>query len=103
MKPHDRPHPIDRVIRDLDQVTLGGVTLVAHLTPGHTKGCTTWTTTAAENGKTFSVVIGCGIGAVGRPLLNNKEYPDVIADYRRSYKEDRFFPRVFFVKCEEDF
>ncbi len=65
---------------------------MAHLTPGHTKGCTTWTTTAQENGKTYNVVIGCGIGAVGRPLLNNKDYPDVIADYLRSYKTMRTFP-----------
>src|SRR5207244_8802976 len=72
MMPNNRPHPIDRVIHDLDQVALGGMTLVAHLTPGHTKGCTTWTTTVQENGKTYNVVIGCGIGAVGRPLLNNK-------------------------------
>jgi metallo-beta-lactamase class B len=41
MRPGGKPHPIDRVLHDGDQVTLGGTTLVAHLTPGHTKGCTT--------------------------------------------------------------
>src|SRR5579863_217057 len=43
MKPGGKPHPIDRVLHDGDTVTLGGSTLVAHLTPGHTRGCTTWT------------------------------------------------------------
>ena len=43
MMPGGKPHPIDRVLHDGDTVTLGGTTLVAHLTPGHTKGCTTWT------------------------------------------------------------
>src|SRR5258707_210299 len=46
MKPGGKEHPIDRMLHDGDQVTLGGTTLVAHLTPGHTRGCTTWTTTA---------------------------------------------------------
>jgi Metallo-beta-lactamase superfamily len=52
MKPGGKEHPIDRVLHDGDKVRLGGKMLVAHLTPGHTRGCTTWTTTAEENGKT---------------------------------------------------
>src|SRR5580692_10844818 len=43
MKPGGKEHPIDKVLHDSEQVTLGGGTLVAHLTPGHTRGCTTWT------------------------------------------------------------
>ena len=50
MRPGDKAHPIDRVLRDGDEVTLGGSTLVARLTPGHTKGCTTWTMTVDEDG-----------------------------------------------------
>src|SRR5262245_8385473 len=48
--PRGKNHPIDRVLHDGDQVILGGVTLVAHLTPGHTRGCTTWTMKATEGG-----------------------------------------------------
>src|SRR6059036_1705821 len=44
MKPGGKPHPVDQVLRDGEEVKFGGVTLTAHLTPGHTKGCTTWTT-----------------------------------------------------------
>ena len=41
--PSGKAHPIDRVLKDGEQVTLGNTTLTAHLTPGHTRGCTTWT------------------------------------------------------------
>jgi metallo-beta-lactamase class B len=52
IKPGGKDHPIDKVVHDGESVTLGGTTLVAHLTPGHTRGCTTWTTKAREKGKT---------------------------------------------------
>ena len=51
IKPGGKAHPIDRTLRDGDEVTLGGTTLVAHLTAGHTRGCTTWTMKAQEGGK----------------------------------------------------
>src|SRR5215471_13710395 len=55
MKPGGKEHPIDRILHDGDRVTLGGTTLVAHLTAGHTPGCTTWTTTAQEGGRSYNV------------------------------------------------
>src|SRR5437773_3138982 len=58
MKPGGKEHPIDRILHDGDQVTLGGTTLVAELTAGHTAGCTTWTTTAQEASQTYTVMIG---------------------------------------------
>src|SRR6266480_7934714 len=61
MKPGGKPHPIDKVLHDGDTVMLGGTTLVAHLTPGHTRGCTTWTTTVQDGGKTYDVVINCSL------------------------------------------
>src|SRR5205807_5390738 len=61
MKPGGKEHPIDRILRDGEQVSLGGTTLVAHLTAGHTRGCTTWTTTAVEEGKTYNVMFGCSL------------------------------------------
>src|SRR6476660_4338600 len=63
IKPGGKEHPIDKVLHDGESVTLGGATLVAHLTPGHTRGCTTWTTTAQEAGKTYNVVFGCSLRA----------------------------------------
>jgi len=56
MKPGGKEHPLDRILHDNDSVTLGGVTLVAHLTPGHTPGATAWTTNATEAGTSYDVV-----------------------------------------------
>ena len=87
MRPGDKPHPIDKILHDGDQVTLGGTTLVAHLTPGHTKGCTTWTMKVQDTGKTYDVVI---VGSVnvnpGFILVGNKEYPRIADDYVRTFK-----------------
>jgi metallo-beta-lactamase class B len=86
MKPGDKEHPIDKVIHDGDSVTLGGTTLVAHLTPGHTRGCTTWTTTAQEGGKTYNVMIACSL----RPpaVLT----PAVADEFNRAFKTVRALP-----------
>src|SRR6476469_5328473 len=51
--PGGKPHPIDRVLHDGDEVKLDDMTLVAHLTPGHTRGCTTWTFREQENGRNY--------------------------------------------------
>src|SRR5262245_60121177 len=39
IRPGNKWHPIDRVLKDRDEVKLGGTILVAYLTAGHTKGC----------------------------------------------------------------
>ena len=51
------PCKVDRVLEDRDEVKLGGVTLVARWTPGHTRGCTTWTWRALDGGKEYDVVV----------------------------------------------
>jgi metallo-beta-lactamase class B len=63
IKPGGKDHPVDRVIHDGDTVTLGGTVLVAHLTAGHTRGCTTWTTTVQDQGNAYHVVFGCSLRA----------------------------------------
>jgi len=91
--PGNKPHVVDRVLHDGDTVTLGGTTLVAHLTPGHTRGCTTWTTKVADAGKNLDVVIICSIGVnPGYQLVDNKEVPDIAAEYMRSFKILRGLP-----------
>ena len=86
MKPGGKEHPIDKILHDGESVTLGGTTLVAHLTAGHTRGCTTWTTKAQEGGKTYNVVINCSL----RPP--NVLTPPITDEFNRSFKRVRSLP-----------
>ena len=79
--------PVDKVLHDGEKVSLGGSELVAHLTPGHTRGCTTWTTTATENGKSYQVVIvGSPNVNPGFRLVNNEKYPEMADDFARTFR-----------------
>ena len=93
MRPGGKEHPIDRVLHDGDTVALGGTTLVAHLTPGHTRGCTTWTLKAQENGKSYDVVIIGSFGTnPGFQLVNNADVPDIAGEFMRAFKVARSLP-----------
>jgi metallo-beta-lactamase class B len=82
-----RPAKVDRVLHDGDEVRLGGAVLVAHLTPGHTKGCTTWTMPVTQAGKTYDVVIvGSPNVNPGYKLVNNSAYPQIAEDYERTFR-----------------
>jgi metallo-beta-lactamase class B len=90
MKPGGKVHPIDKVLHDGETVSLGGTTLVAHLTPGHTRGCTTWTMKAREAGKDYDVVIIGSFGTnPGFKLVNNAEIPGIADEFTRSFKVAR--------------
>jgi metallo-beta-lactamase class B len=73
-------------VRDGERVTVGDVTLTAHLTPGHTKGCTTWTTTATENGRPLRVAFLCSLTVPGYRLVGNARYPAIAEDYARTFR-----------------
>jgi metallo-beta-lactamase class B len=86
MRPGGKPHPIDKVLHDGDEVKLGGMTLVAHLTPGHTRGCTTWTFKEQEGGKTYDVLIIGSVGVnPGMKLVNNTDAPQIVEEFNRSF------------------
>jgi metallo-beta-lactamase class B len=104
MTPGNKPHPIDHVLKDGEQVTLGGATLAAHLTAGHTPGCTTWTTKVDENGKSYNVLIVCSVGVnPGTVLVNNKDYPSIADDYARSFRVLRALPVDVFLGAHGSF
>jgi metallo-beta-lactamase class B len=84
---HYPPTKVDQVLHDGEEVKLGGAVLVARVTPGHTKGCTTWTMKVRENGKTYNVVIiGSPNVNPGYKLVNNAAYPGIAADYERTFR-----------------
>lgn len=81
------PVKVDRIVRDGEGVTLGGVTLVAHLTPGHTRGCTTWTMKVADAGKQYDVVIVGGTSInPGVRLLHAPTYPGIADDFAQTFR-----------------
>jgi metallo-beta-lactamase class B len=81
------PTQVDRVLEDGDTVTLGGVTIRAHLTAGHTKGCTTWTMTVQEGDQQSQVVFVGGTSInPGVRLLKNTRHPRIAEDYARTFR-----------------
>lgn len=89
---------VDRVLHDGDTVELGGSRLTAHLTPGHTKGCTTWTMQVQEGGKTLNaVIIGSPNVNPGYVLVGNKEYPQIAEDYVKTFKVLKDLPCDLFL------
>jgi metallo-beta-lactamase class B len=89
---------VDRTLHDGDKVTLGGTTLIARLTAGHTKGTTTWTLDETENGRTLHVVIvGSPNVNPGYKLVGNKTYPQIADDYRREFQTLKALPCDIFL------
>ena len=86
MMPGGKPHPIDKILQDGDTVSLGGTTLVAHLTGGHTPGCTTYTDTVQDGGKTYHVVFACSLRSPG--VIT----PEVKAEFDHTFAVVRTFP-----------
>ena len=87
---------VDRVVRDGDRVEVGGAALTARVTPGHTRGCTTWTATVADAGQTYNVVFYCSTSVVDR-LVGNTGYPEIVSDYERSFRVLRTLPSDVFL------
>jgi len=95
---------VDRVLHDRDEVRLGSTVLKAHLTPGHTKGCTTWTMTVEEGGHSYNVVIvGSPNVNAGYRLVNNAAYPQIAADFERTFRVLNTLPCDIFLGAHGDY
>ncbi|MGC1620870.1 MAG: subclass B3 metallo-beta-lactamase [Candidatus Acidiferrum sp.] len=93
-----KPVKVDRVLHDRDEVKLGGAVLVAHLTPGHTKGCTTWTMKVKDGANAYNVVIvGCPNVNPGYKLVGNAAYPQIAQDYERMWRVLKTLPCDIFL------
>ena len=99
------PYPkakVDRVLHDGDEVKLGGAVLVAHKTPGHTRGCTTWTMKVKQGGKTLdAVIVGSwnvnpGFRLVDKPN-QPASYPGIADDYRKTFTTLKTLPCDIFL------
>jgi metallo-beta-lactamase class B len=99
------PCPVDGLVRDGDRIALGGTVMTAHMTPGHSLGATTWTTTVADSDGRERAVIFFPSATVppGAQLVGNLKYPDAIADYRRSFALWRRLPCDYFLAAHASF
>jgi len=96
--------PVDRRVGDGERVTLGGVTLTAHLTPGHTRGATTWTMQVHDQGRSLAVVFfpSANINP-GVRLIDNPRYPEIARDFERSFAIWKSLPCDVFLADHGEF
>jgi len=79
------PVKVDRVLKDGDKVTLDGIELTANLTPGHSRGCTSWSAKATEAGKTYDVLVFCSATVAANRITPPLQYEGIIEDYRSTF------------------
>jgi metallo-beta-lactamase class B len=79
------PIAVDDVIHDGQSIVVGETIVTAHLTPGHTPGCTSWSTSVIEGDRTLRVLFLCSITVAGNKLVGNGAYPTIVADYERTF------------------
>lgn len=101
---HYKATKVDHALRDGEQVKLGGAVLTAHLTAGHTKGCTTWTMKISDGGKSYDVVIvGSPNANEGYKLIDNAAYPGIAQDFERTFKTLRALHCDIFLGAHGDY
>ena len=93
------PVNADRTFADGWKLKLGGTTMTANITAGHTRGCTTWTMTVVEAGKPLNVIFVCSTTAPGYVLVNNPKYPGIVRDFEATFKKMRTFEVDIFLSA----
>lgn len=78
------PAQVDHVLKDREVVQLGNIAITAHFTPGHTKGCTSWTMSVTVAGQPHSMLLICSVSLLGA-LKHNEAYPRIVDDFRESF------------------
>lgn len=93
---------VDKAFGDGQKLKLGETALVAHLTPGHTIGCTSWTTAVVEKGRPLNVTFTCSLSVAGNVLVGNKEHRTIVADYRETFAKLRAIPTDVMLPAHEE-
>lgn len=99
-----KPVKADRILHDGDHVSLGDITMTAHLTPGHTPGCTTWTMKAEEGGASRNVVFLCSTSILpGVEVTRNARYPEMAEDFAKTFRVLKSLPCDVFLAAHAGF
>jgi metallo-beta-lactamase class B len=93
---------VDRSFGDGQKLKLGETSLVAHLTPGHTIGCTSWTMAVTEKGRPLAVTFPCSLSVAGNVLVGNKTHRTIVADYRSTFAKLRTIPTDVMLPAHEE-
>jgi metallo-beta-lactamase class B len=88
---------VDHQLHDNEHVTLGALTLTAHFTPGHTKGCTSWSFPVVVDGQTRQALVICSVSSRRYKLTGNLRYPAIRSDYLQSFAILRALPCEVFL------
>jgi metallo-beta-lactamase class B len=79
------PIEVDGIVKEGQKIGVGGIALTAHLTPGHTPGCTSWSMTVRDRGVPRNVLVLCSITVAGNKLVGNRAYSGIVHDYRATF------------------
>lgn len=97
--PSAAPVKVDRVVGDGAVLKLGGIRLTANLTPGHTRGCTSW----SLNSDAGRFLFACSLTVAGQKLSGDPAYPQAAADFRRSFEKLRGLKADYFLNFHPEF
>jgi metallo-beta-lactamase class B len=86
------PPRVDHRFKDGDTIRVGPIALTAHITAGHTRGCTSWSFPVRDGDRVLNVVSACSFGRV--PGMG---YPEQDADTERSFRVLRSLPADIWV------
>jgi metallo-beta-lactamase class B len=85
-KPLFTPVKVDEILKAGQEIKLGGTSLKTYFTFGHTKGATSWTTEAAENGKKYKIVFVSSVTTLDYFFVDNPKYPSIADDFAKTYR-----------------
>lgn len=97
------PVKVDRLISDGGTLSLGGTTLTAHLTPGHSKGCTSWSMTVGQGQQRLNILFYGSTTTAGNILVGNRAYPEIVRDYRRTFAKLKTMKADIFLTNHPEF
>lgn len=91
------PLKVDHTLTDREIIRAGNISMTAHFTPGHTKGCTSWEISLTIDGKPISALLICSLSLVGSPKTVNPRYPELVLDFQNSFERLKSLPCEIFL------